>query len=320
MVWIDWRETSRGTQKGEVMGYGRRGVFGQVVHPHIRGDLDPSHEGKRFRKKLRLEDFKADEETYFVPSFSIRRHLHRSEELLWDTNRKVLRQHLGRSFSITPANEISLKIVEQHRLIKNIREAGLHPEPEVVRDLAYSVRDGLTNLLSNAHSPLQVSLGNFGRFGYKGNSVAYEIDGWRGERAEYGLNDDEHYMDTNAVLLAERQLAVGAIALAFEDSELKVDGIAPSPHITIARAKETVPDYRMREIRGELGDIAIGEVYLGDPVIEAKLYRDVPPERIPVRQAWESLAPIPEILAMPAMSIAESFEDEYDRYETAVYA
>jgi hypothetical protein len=267
----------------------------------------------------RLEDYKTDEETYFVPSFSIRRHLHRSEELLWDTNRKLLRQHLGRSFSTTPPHEVSLKIVEQHRFIKNMREAGVHPEPEQVRDLAYSIRDDLTNLLSNARSPLPVSLGNFGRFGYKNNAVAYEIDGWRGERAEYGENDDEGYRDTNAVLLAERRLAVGAIALAFENSELKTDGIAPSPHITIARAKEVIPDYRMREIRGELGDIAIGEVYLGDPIIEARLYRDMPAERIPVRQVWESLAPIPD-LAMPAMSVMELFDDRYDEYDMAVYA
>ena len=200
-----------------------------------------------------------------------------------------------------------------------MREAGLHPEPEEVRDLAYSIRDGLTNLLSNAHSPLQVSLGNFGRFGYKGNSLAYEIGGWRGERAEYGINDEDRYMDTNAVLLAERQLAVGAIALAFENSDLKIEGITPSPHITIARAKEAIPDYRMREIRGELGDIALGEVYLGDPIIEAKLYRDMPSERIPVRQAWESLAPIPE-LSMSAASMMDALEDEYDFYETAAYA
>jgi hypothetical protein len=75
----------------------------------------------------------------------------------------------------------------------------------------------------------------------------------------------------------------------------------------------------MREIRGELGDIAIGEVYLGDPIIEARLYRDMPAERIPVRQVWESLAPIPD-LAMPAMSVMELFDDRYDEYDMAVYA
>ncbi len=270
--------------------YGRIGAFGQIAHPRIRGDLDPRHVPKGQKKVARLEDYKPDEETYFVPSFSIRRHLHRTESSLWEANRQLLRRHLGRGFETVPSQQISLKIIEQHRFIKNVREAGIRPSPEEIKDIAYSIRDLLTNELSNAHSPLPVPLGSLNRFGYKENSVGYEIAGWRGDRAPYGQNDEEGLKGTHSTLLAERQQAVGAIALAFEGKDFKIDGIAPSPHLTIARSKESIPDYQLRDIRGSLGDIALDEVYLGDPVIDLRLYRGMPTETIYVRHAWESLA------------------------------
>lgn len=270
--------------------YGKVGAFRQVAHPRIRGALDPSGERRHNAKVLRLQDYRADEETYFVPSFSIRRHLHRSEEQAWEANQKLVQKRLGRGFTATPAADLTLKTIEQHRLIKNMREAGIHPDPDEVRDIAYSVRDMLTNLLANARSPLNVPLGDFGRFGYKQNALAYEIGGWRGDRANYGPNDEEGYMDSLGVLLAERQLAVGALALAYGEAGLQTDGLAPSPHVTIARGKEAIPNYRMRGLRGALADLAIGEVYFGDPVIEVKTHRDMPAEPLYVKHAWDSLA------------------------------
>jgi len=258
-----------------------------------------------------MEDYRADEETYFVPSFSIRRHLHRSEEVAWDENQRRVKRRLGRSFSTLSPEEITLKTIEQKRFIKNMREAGIHPAPEEIRDLAYSVRDALINRLTNAYSPLQVPLGQLGRFGAGDNALAYTIEGWHGDRANYGENDMDGYMDTRAVLLAERQLAVGALALAYGDEGLRTDNIVSSPHITIARAKEAIPDHRMRNLRGGLADLAMEDVYLGDPVIEVKLYREVPAEPIYVRHTWDSLAP-----AMPERLIPDmSFDFDDDRYE-----
>lgn len=291
--------------------YGKVGVFRQIAHPRIRGGLDPSHEQKHHGRVLRLADYKTDEETYFVPSFSIRRHLHRSEEAVWDTERRLLQRRLGRDFTTTPSKDVTLKVVEQHRFIKNARAAGLHPEPEQIRDLAYSIRDNLTNLLFNARSPLEVPLGNLGRFGYKENALAYEIAGWRGDRAQSAPNDEEMYMDPMAVLLAERRLAVGAIALAFEGKGLEVDGIAPSPHLTVARYKESIANYRMREIRSKLGDLTLDNVKLGDPIVEMKLAPDMPSISLPVKHAWESLAPLPESYEAPEAV----FESAYDRYD-----
>lgn len=270
--------------------YGKVGTFRQVTHPRIRGALDPSSKQKRYDGIPRLQDYQTDEETYFVPSFSIRRHLHRSEELLWDTNQKMIGRRLGRGFKSTPSTGIALKTIEQKRFIKNMREAGIHPDPDEIRDIAYSVRDMLTDLLTNAESPLPVPLGDLGRFGQKKNALAYQLYGWRGDRAQYGPNDHEGNMDPLAVILAERQLAVGALALAYGEDGLKTDGLAPSPHITIARGNGEIPAHRMREFRDKLADLAIDDVCFGDPVIDVKLHPNEPSEPIYIKHAWDSLA------------------------------
>ena len=292
--------------------YGKVGMFRQVAHPRIRGALDPSHEQSHYGKMPRMEDYKADEETYFVPSFSIRRHLHRSEEVVWDKNQQAVKSRLGRGFTTLSPEEITLKTLEQKRFIKAMREAGIHPEPEEIKDLAYSIRDTLAKRLSNAYSPLKVPLGDLGKFGAGDNALAYTVDGWRGDRANYGENDEDGYMDTRAVLLAERRLAVGALALAYGDEGLRTDNIVSSPHLTIARGKDAIHEYQLRNIRGKLAGLAMDEVYLGDPVIEVKLYRDMPAEPLYVNQTWDSLAPdIPELLFEPDLS----FDLDDDRYE-----
>lgn len=274
--------------------YSKLGYAGQVKHPRIRGSLRSSRRNDRQEKPevAQLSEYTQPvEDSYFVPSFSIRRHLHRSEELLWDTNQRLVQRRLGRGYRVTSAADITMKSIEQKRLINNMRQAEIHPDPEEIRDLAYYIRDLLTKELSNAHSPMSVPLGDLGKFGRNNNALAYNIEGWRGDRAHYADNDTEGYMDTRAAILAERQLSVGAIALAYGEAGLDTDDLASScPHITIARAKEDIADYRLRGIRGELADLAIDEVYFGDPVIEVRQYRDMPAESIWVKQAWDSLA------------------------------
>jgi hypothetical protein len=273
--------------------YNRLGLAGQVKHPYIRGKLSPNRRSERLGNAgvTHLHEYtKTADGTYFVPSFSIRRHLHRSEELLWDTNQKLIQRRLGRGYVVTSASDIAIKSIEQHRMIKNMREAEIHPDPDEIRDIAYAIRDQLTNLLANAHSPLAIPLGSLAKFGYQDNALAHTIEGWRGDRANYGQNDDEGYLDTRAVLLAERQLAVGALALAYGEEGLDTEGLAPCPHVTIARAKDSIPDYRLRGIQGELADLALEGAYFGDPIISIKQYRDEPAETIYVKHAWDSLA------------------------------
>lgn len=296
--------------------YGRVGFFGQVAHPRIRGGLDPTSGNKtHYNHSSRPEDFKTDEEEmYFVPSFSIRRHLHNDEELLWNTNQRFVQRRLGRGFKALAPADITIKTIEQKRFIKAMRDAGVRPEPDEVRDLAYALRDDLTNMLANAHSPLNLPLGSFGRFGQGNNVVAYQIEGWHGDRAHYGENDSEGFMDDLAVVHAERKLAVGAIALAFSNMDFRAEDFISSPHVTIARGKGEIPDDRMRSIRGELADVAIGAVDFGDPVIEMKLYRDMPSESIYVKHAWESLGYQSKDLASSGVA-GMAFEPDYDHYD-----
>jgi hypothetical protein len=268
-----------------------------------------------YHKGRSPHDLGLDENNYFVPSFSIRQHLHRDEEKRWEDHRRMLSRSLGRGFATTPVPDITLKTVEQHRFIKNMRQADIHPDPEEIRDLAYSIRDGLTDLLVNVRSPLPVPLGKFGRFGYRNNALAYEIEGWEGDRKHYGANDAEGYKDAHAVLLEMRQLSVGAIALAYQNSDLSVEGIAPNPHLTVARSNAEIQDHDLRSLRGKLAGLALEDVELGDPVIQMKLYPDQAAETLYVKHAWQSLV-MPDVEEstvywndMTAPSIEDHYED-----------
>ena len=267
------------------------GQTGQIKHPYIRGRLSSRHEASRGGKVIKIEDYmRKTDETYFVPSFSIRRHLDIHEESSWTATQQHLQRRLGRSFTVATPEDISIKAIEQHRFINNMHQAGIHPDPNEIRDIAYSIRDQLTNLLANAHSPLAIPFGNLARYGYKSNALAYSIEGWRGDRAHYGENDYDGYMDSLSVLQAERRLAVGALTLAYGEYGLDTDGIAPSPHATIARSKDTIQDFELHGLRSKLAGIVLDGALFGDPVIDVKLYRDEPSEPIYVKHAWSSLA------------------------------
>lgn len=267
------------------------GPTGQVKHPHIRGRLPSGHQSGSGGRVIKIEDHMRETgETYFVPSFSIRRHLDRREEPAWAASQKQLQRRLGRGFTVATPETISIKAIEQHRLIINMRRAGIHPDPEEIRDIAYSVRDQLTELLARAHSPLAVPLGSLARYGYKRNALAYNIDGWRGDRAHYGEVGYDGNMDSLAVLQAERRLAVGALTLAYGEDGLDTDGIASTPHATVARSQDVIQEFKLHDLRTGLADVVLDRAYFGDPVIDVKLYQDQPSEPIYVKHAWSSLA------------------------------
>jgi len=307
------RRSEKGiTKTGDLMGkYAELGRARQIKYPHIRGRLSPEHHNAEVGKVVALDDWKDPEadESYFVPSFSIRRHLYRTEEEAWTASQKQVKQRLGRVYSAAQPEDISIKVIEQKALIHNMRKADIHPDPEDIWNLAVSLQDQLTDFQRSASSPLEVPLGKLGRFGSRDNSLAYEIAGWHGDKAHYGgyttgalagaMNESvgsswrpDLYtgnMNTLALLQAERRLVVGAFALAYGEDGLDTDGLITTPHVTIARAKNTIGKKELHTVRTRLADIAVEGAMFGDPIIDVKLYRDAPTESLGVAHSWASL-------------------------------
>lgn len=231
---------------------------------------------------------------YFVPSFSIRRHLHRSEEAYWMGTSKQIGSMLGHHFNVMLPKDVTVKTIEQKALIHKLRDSGEQPSSDAMRDLVFNIRDGLTNSLADSPDPLEVGLGKLAVFGRNRNKLAFTLDGWKGWRARYDDFDEMGKMSSLGALLVESQVAVGSIGMAFPDMNFAVNDIAVSPHMTIARTKDAIRDHELRRIQSQINELGIDSVTLGDPVIGYKLAPQEESHTIPIRHAWESLAQMPE--------------------------
>ncbi len=270
------------------------GVGQQGYHPRARGSLSSVSGARPHRKQF--WGFMNPEVTshYFVPSFSIRRHLHQSEEAYWMGTSKQIGGMLGHHFDVMLPKDVTVKTIEQKALIHKLRDSGEQPSSDAMRDLVFSIRDGLTNYLADSPDPLEFGLGKLAVFGRNRNKLAFTLDGWKGWRARYDDFDEMGKMSALGALLVESQVAVGNIGMAFPDMNFAVNDIAVSPHMTIARTKDTIRDHELRRIQSQINELGIDSVTLGDPVIGYKLAPQEESHIIPIRHAWESLAQMPE--------------------------
>jgi hypothetical protein len=268
------------------------GVGQQGYHPRARDGLSA---GPRRHKKQEwgMQETQMTEH-FFVPSFSIRRHLHRGEEAYWTDASRQIGHLLGRQFEVAEPKDLTVKTIEQKALIHRIRQTGEQPTADMMRDLVFNIRDGLTSVLADAPDPIEVGLGKLAVFGRNQNKLGFTIDGWKGWRARYDDYDQLGQMSSLGALLVESQVAIGNIATAFPDMNLAVTDIANSPHVTIARTREKIHDYDLRKIQARIDKLDLDDVALfGDPVINYKLASNQDSQTLHIRHAWQSLAPMP---------------------------
>lgn len=264
------------------------GVGQQGFHPRARGALpvDSKHRRMKFWGGGGPESF----DHYFVPSFSIRRHVHRSDEARWAGAQKQLSHIMGRHYTIMPPESMAIKSIEQKALIEKIRESNSRPTGDEMRDVVYNVRDGLTEALATSSDRLEVGLGRLAVFGRNHNKIGFTIDGWRGWRARYALTDEYGEMTTLGALLVENQIALGGITTALADTAVAVNDIASNPHLTIASTNESIRDHELRKVQDAVGELQLNHVWVGDPVISFRAAPDKDTETLYVRHAWDTLA------------------------------
>lgn len=264
------------------------GVGNQGFHPRARGTLSP--EARRGQARVyRASDPDATEQ-YFVPSFSIMRHLERHEERDWQAKSKQIGSLLGRYYEVMPPQNMVIKSIEQKGLISMMRNKAVSPSGDQMKDLVFNVRDGLTETLSRAPESLEFGLGRLAVFGKNQNKLAFTLQGWKGWRDRYGMEDMQGNISPLGALLLETQVATGAISTAFPDTSFALTDIATSPHLTIARSSHSIKDHQLRDIQSRVDDLGIDYVMVGDPVISYKLAPSVPSETVHIRHSWATLA------------------------------
>lgn len=271
---------------GRLKGFG---VGRQGFHPRARGSLSPTSGARGHRKDGGGHYNQEMTSHYFVPSFSIRRHLDRLEEDEWRGATKQIGGILGRHFDVMPPADITIKTIEQKALIHKIRQSGQHPTAEQMRETVFNIRDDLTNTLANAPDPITVGVGRLAVFGRNRNKLAFTLDGWKGWRARYDDHELTGEMSSLGALLVESRVAIGNIATSFPEMNFAVNDIATSPHITIASTNDTIRDHELRRMQSQIDELEISTVMFGDPIINYKLGPELDSQTLHVRHSWSSL-------------------------------
>ena len=96
-------------------------------------------------------------ESYFVPSFAIRRRAEQDEQLV--SFLKGIRSILGSTYRVHEPSSISMTVVEQAKMVERLREAGERPEPTKVESLAHDIADSLESNLKGTPSSINVPIG-----------------------------------------------------------------------------------------------------------------------------------------------------------------
>lgn len=267
------------------------GVGHQGFHPRARDNLAGS---RQRQKPIWHSKEQAMMANYFVPSFSIRRHVHRSDEAYWLGMQPKISKLLGRQFMVTPPENIAIKSIEQKALIQTIRDSNNQPTSEEMRDVVFNIRDGLTEALATAPDCLEIGLGKLAVFGRAKNKLGFEIAGWKGWRGRYALNtvnqSGETEMTPLGALVLENQIALGGIASALYDTNFAMNQVASNPHLTIATGKSAIRDHELRRMQESIDTLEISKVYVGDPIIEFKPNVRVDSEMLHIRHSYDSLA------------------------------
>lgn len=228
----------------------------------------------------------------FIPSLSVVRYP-AELDVVEAMRRRVGKSLKGEGYWVTNADGLAIKALSQRRFIDLAREADASPKPSEMRDLAYSVRDDLAELLGDSPPGIAMPLGQVSRFGYKNNVLGVEPLGWKGHGARYAVHGEDGSVHPVGILAAEGQLTMdaltiymGKVAPEFEATEL-----ATTPHLSICRRRTEIQDHDLRRARTMLEGEVEAEILLGDPVI---YFRPTPDkaetEIIPVRPPQELAA------------------------------
>jgi len=272
---------------------GRFGVGGQKVRPLPRGRLSLNQKAAKWHY---VKDYSSQETAgnYFVPSFSILRHIHRNEEDYWLNVGYGISRVLGKKYQIHLPDDIVIKSIEQKALIHKIKESGERPTPEEMENVVYNIRDDLVSQLDKAPSPLEIGLGKLAVFGQNYNKLGFTIGGWRGWRAHYAEYDDCGEITSIGALLRENRAAMGNISTAFPEMQFSTSELSANPHITIASKKRgEIEDYELRNVQSRIDSLEIDDTALfGDPVISYKLAPDAPSRILGVGHYWESIVDV----------------------------
>lgn len=115
----------------------------------------------RANDRRKPKTFASTAAQYFVPSFSVRRPVIKTDEVEEFINRAST--NLPRAYETTSLSGVT--IVEQHRMIEQFRNADIHPDPEKIENIARRVAETLRDSIRTIPRRIDIPTGRVYRFG-----------------------------------------------------------------------------------------------------------------------------------------------------------
>lgn len=233
---------------------------------------------------------------YFVPSLSIRQHVANEGEREVVAMQRHAKRTLGKGFRVVEPERLTIKLINQRVFIRRVREAGVHPTPGEVKQLALYLCDELFKIFSNAPPIMELPLGHVAVYGDNNQVLGLEMAGWKGPNGRYGSFEASNGRPPtpNATIAAASQVCVNGIAevmSGLSGQAFNTEGIARTPGINIAHKMSGIRDRELRKIDPALSDGLPLYVQMGDPIIDMRLERSQSePTPLFIRRAYATLA------------------------------
>lgn len=217
---------------------------------------------------------------HFVPSITVYREVLNANNGAYLMQRDIIRKILAlpecyqKFYHVTETGRLAMRVIEQKSTIDTFRKAEAHLSRHEMKSLAHSIHGGLTELLERARRPLPLPLGQLDVFGRGKDNLVVQPRGWHGFAGNYSQRDEAGLLTPLGVIVAEKQLCVGAITLAMKNRRgFEAEGLQGEPHITLVTTRGPMGGGHKREITGIVDQCLEPELFLGNPVVHYRLGR-----------------------------------------------
>lgn len=247
--------------------------------------------GISYELRNAVRQAEANEAGPFLPSLSVRRYVDLEDGVVEEAHARMIRElKFGRrgkihGYIVAP-KRMCVVLLEQRVLTRQMRSADILATRETVErvsNAAVSIQLGLSELLKNNPKKSDFQLDEPSYFRDK-TVIGCAPKAWKGYGANYFQRGAEGPTQ-NALLVAEKQLCLGALATAFEDADQPLDTrpLVGAPHIAFIMRNSPLSEDKFLNVRERLIDILPDSVKLSDPEIHLQLDMDEAPQII---QLW----------------------------------
>lgn len=246
-----------------------------------------------------LREANQHKDNKFMPSLAIRRAVV-MEPAEAKAIRRAIRRNLKavlprervKGYDIVNPTDWSLTLIENKKLINQLRQADARPSSKDMMALAGLLQVMLLRQLRGSPEQLPLPLGDLDRFGKGSPKKAVGVTplGWRGPRARYTTLAESEASQPLGVLVAENLVCIDALsgAKTLKLSEAAARStLSRTPHITVVKNMNGIRDHEFDLIEPAIQAALPDEISLADPVIYVR-------PRIGFRRPLETALRMPE--------------------------